>query len=224
MSSKYNFGVFLQKKKTTSKIESDILKKAALIYTIDIRKDLKDFSEEEIELFKQKAFKRDDGSYGLLKEDRLNIIKNDIGVNNVYKFIEQYNINSTFTNVVKMAAGNNSTPAKSLTNEQIYYAIVLAEIYPDEFNLNKLRTLYKRRRFFKQFEKITTNFAGRKKELNIVNDYVDWLPKSSIFNKISFSLRKAFFVNWKERPPLLIKGVGGCWKIYSGCKIYTRSK
>ena len=60
------------------------------------------------------------------------------------------------------------------------------------------------------FRKLTTNFRGRQEELDALRDYVDWLPKSSVYQTIKSTLRN--IINWHNKPPLVIKGIGGVGK------------
>ena len=58
--------------------------------------------------------------------------------------------------------------------------------------------------------KLTASFRGRQKDLEMLSDYVDWLPKSGFLQKTRGIFRQ--IINWHEKPPLLITGIGGIGK------------
>ncbi|WP_111707723.1 NACHT domain-containing protein [Lutibacter citreus] len=210
MDSKFNFDLLFKKTKTIDYKSLEVFKKAALLYQVNPVKDLKEFDAVDTQTFKNIAFKNSDGSYRLKKEDRMAILKDTIGINNIQDYINKYQVNTTYSNVLLMSMETNTINIKQLSNEEVFYAILLSELFPRKLPKDELKGIYQRRQFFKQFERITKNFAGRSKELKRVNDYVDWLPKSNIVNKISSTFRN--IINWHEKPPLLIKGIGGIGK------------
>ena len=124
--------------------------------------------------------------------------------------IKSYDVKSTYSDLLADVLSGRNLDFESLTNEELYYAIDIADIFPDLLDKDALKSLYQRQQFFKQFEKITRDFAGREKELKYLNNYVDWLPKSSLKNKIGHNLRN--IIKWHDKPPLLIKGIGGIGK------------
>lgn len=210
MDSKFNFDLLFKKTESLDFREHPIFKKTALSYHVDKQKDLKGFSEQDIQLFKKHAFQTGEGIYRLNNADRLEILKNHIGKENIPSAIKTYNAQGEFADVLEMAARSNRIDIQKLSNKELYYAIILAEIYPEVFSADACKGLYQRRQFFKQFERITKNFAGRKKELNVVNDYVDWLPPKTLVNKLYSGFRN--IISWYEKPPLLVKGIGGIGK------------
>lgn len=211
MDSSFNFDLLFDEEIYSPSYETmDIFKEAALRYSVNLEKDLNNYPKKEIALFKETALRKYDGTYRLRSEDRNKIISEIINNRNIYQIIDQYKIDSEFSNVVRMLLDTSKLKVSDLTNKQIYYAISMADVFPDRFDLNEFRTIYRRRQFFKQFQKIIKNFAGRKKELDIISEYVDWLPKQGLLSKIRSEFRN--IIDWHEKPPLLIKGVGGIGK------------
>lgn len=210
MNANYNFDLLFKKSKTVDYKNLEVFKYAALLYQVNTDKDLNEFEASDIRILKNQSFKNSDGTYRLKKEDRISILKDTIGVDNIKLYINKYKIDTTYSNLLLKIVDNKSIPVQELSNEEVFYAILLSEMFPKKLNKEELKTIYQRSQFFKQFERITKNFAGRSKELEKVNDYVDWLPKSSFVDKISSTFRN--IINWHEKPPLLIKGIGGIGK------------
>ena len=209
MNSKFNFDLLFKKQEVLDYKNLEVFKKAALMYQVFPDKDLVGFNSKDIQTFKNHSFKNSDGSYRLKIEDRISVLKDYIGVENIKGLIKQYEVKSTYSNVL-LKCINNKINIKKLSNKEVFFAIMFSDIFPKKLNKEDLKGIYQRRQFFKQFKRITKNFAGRNKELQKVNDYVDWLPKSGFVNKISSTFRN--IINWHEKPPLLIKGIGGIGK------------
>lgn len=68
----------------------------------------------------------------------------------------------------------------------------------------------KQKELLQPFIELTSYFAGRQEELARLSDYVDWRPKSSVFGSIKSSVLE--FINWNDKPPLFITGIGGVGK------------
>jgi len=195
----------------TDIVELKIFHKAALLYNFDIAKHFQDFNEEETDLLLELSFQRStDGMRRLSKEDRLNIIENGIKIENLEKTIDELKIESVFTNLIKRIVKNEDIKVATLSNVELYYAIVLSKIFPGKFGKEEFQRSYARRQFFRPFENITKHFAGRKEDIDKITDYVDWLPKSSWAGKVGAGLRS--MINFHEKPPLLIQGIGGIGK------------
>lgn len=213
MEARYNFDLLFKKTQILDYKNLEIFKKAALLYQIHVPNDLKEFPNQDIETFKEHSLKNSKGTYRLNDEDRISILKESIGKSYIPKYIEKFQVHSTYSNFLLRLAtvfSSKRINVNILTNEEIFYGIILAEIFPEILNKDDLKRIYQNRQFYKQFERITKNFAGREKELARINNYVDWLPKSGIIEKLTATFRKT--INWHEKPPLLIKGIGGIGK------------
>lgn len=64
--------------------------------------------------------------------------------------------------------------------------------------------------FLRPFQNLIENFKGREAELNRLFVYVDWYEKGSVFSRAEGIFRKS--VNWHDKPPLIINGIGGIGK------------
>ena len=208
--SKFNMDALFSKSHKEDYKEKDIFKKAALLYEFDIEKDFAEFSPADISLLKENSFLKPDQKRRLKKEDRVDILSEKIGKQNLSSTIQQYNIENDFIDLVKKVEGKETVNLNQLPDNQLYYATVLSEVYKDEVDGNEAQRIYQRRQFFNQFERITKNFVGREEEIKRINNYIDWLPKQGIFESISSSFKN--IIGWHDKPPLLIKGVGGVGK------------
>lgn len=74
----------------------------------------------------------------------------------------------------------------------------------------EINSLIKREELLRPFRKLTENFQGRQKRLDQITEYVDWLPQRTLIGKAQQLIRQT--INWFEKPPLLISGIGGIGK------------
>ncbi|MEM6633216.1 MAG: hypothetical protein AAF694_26325 [Bacteroidota bacterium] len=74
---------------------------------------------------------------------------------------------------------------------------------------NKVQAFLKREELLTPFRRVTQNFMGREKELDDLRTYVDWLPKKGESEDEDGPLN---IIDWKEKPPMLIAGIGGIGK------------
>ncbi len=190
--------------------EKTIFKKAALMYDFDLKKDFSEFGEDEINLLKQKAFLKTDGKYALPNDIRNTVITEKIGIENVANEISSMGVSSDFSQILLKSIESPQSNYQTLSTDEIFYSSKVADILPNQLNAQVLQTELQRRQFFVPFERITENFAGRKKELDRISEYVDWLPKKGVDN----ILKGIFFnaVGWHDKPPMLIQGIGGIGK------------
>ncbi len=78
---------------------------------------------------------------------------------------------------------------------------------PDKEEIN---SLIKREELLRPFRKLTENFQGRASELDRITKYIDWLPQRTLIGKAEKLFRQV--INWREKPPLLLSGIGGIGK------------
>ncbi|MEX0289336.1 MAG: hypothetical protein AB3N14_09525 [Flavobacteriaceae bacterium] len=211
MAAKFDMSVLFEKSHKVDIKEHEIFKKAALIYHFRLPEDFEEFDEEARQTLKEHAVKKPEGVYRLTKEDRLEILSEGIGLKNIENAIEKHQVGDEYTGVLRKFLTTDLTFHKnSLSNAELYYALILGELFLEQFQIDELRSTYQRRHFFKPFQRITQNFAGREQYLKEINDYVDWLPKSTLVKQLSATFKN--IINWHEKPPLLIKGIGGIGK------------
>lgn len=210
MESKFNMDALFSKPHKEEYKDKDIFKKAALLYEFDIDSDFSEFNEEERKLLEKNSFLKPDKKRRLKKEDRVEILSEKIGKENLSSTIDQYKVQNDFSDLVKRADKKETIDLSKLPDNQLYYATVLSEIYTDEVNGLEAQLIYQRRQFFNQFEKVTRNFVGRTDEIRKINNYIDWLPKSGFLQKITSSFKNV--IGWHDKPPMLIKGIGGIGK------------
>lgn len=188
----------------------EIFKKAALLFEFNLEQEFSTFPEAEVELLKSKAFLRNNGRYILPEELRLKIIKEEIGVENISEAIINNKIKTDFSETLLKISQSNQLDYQSFSDSELFYLTKFVELFPQKLNIDAIKTELQHRYYFAPFVKITENFAGRKKELGQVNDYVDWLPKEGFMNQSIGFFRN--IINWHEKPPLLIQGIGGIGK------------
>jgi len=210
MKSKFNIDLLFGKSKKVAVKKLDIFKKAALLFNYNLEKDFKEFDQDQIQILREHSSKRNDGTYRLRRSDRLDILVNSIGRDNLKKTINVFNIDSEFVRLIQKVQKSREVNLADLTDEEFFYARHLSRMFPKKLPEDELKNAYQRRQFFQRFERITRNFAGREKELNQISDYVDWLPKSTFIGKISSRIKN--IINWHDKPPMLIKGIGGIGK------------
>jgi len=211
MEVKYNFNkLYRSAKPKLDYRKRAIFQRAALLYRFNEKSDFKSFPDEDRDLLLEKALKRTDGSYRLRKNDRISILLNSIGKDKIADQIEKLDVTSVYTETLRQIAIEPNVQLDQLNNEQLYYCVILAEVFPEKLDKEEVKVLYNRRQFFKPFEQITENFAGRKEETKRINDYIDWLPKEGFSSRIKSFIRN--ICNWNDKPPMLVQGIGGIGK------------
>ncbi len=210
MEKKLDFDLLFKKQKTVDITHLEIFRKAALLYWLDADKEFADYDIEDQREFKARALENTDGSYRLNDEDRMEILKYLKAREELAGLIGSFQLKSVYTELLANLAQGKKLDVDDFSNEELYYGIFLADVFPGLLNKKLLQNLYQRQQFFRQFERLTENFVGQKEHLDRINNYLDWMPKSGLLNKINQSFRN--IINWHEKAPLLIMGVGGVGK------------
>jgi hypothetical protein len=205
----FNAHLFIDKSSEVAFENKDIFKKAALMYDFDLNSDFSNFDDTEIELLKNKAFQKVDGKYALPDDLRNDVIEK-IGVNQIAEEINKNEIKTEFSETLLKNIQEPKTNYKELSNNELFYSTKIAQFLPNNLNTQAIQSELQRRQFFIPFEKITKNFAGRRKELDALSEYVDWLPKKGLGNKVVGFFRN--IISWYDKPPMLIHGIGGIGK------------
>lgn len=205
-----NFNLLFKKPSVSRYENKKIFRKAALLFDFDLKKEFSEFSKTDIGLLKSQSFLKNNGRYILPEEIRIKIIQEEIGIDNIANEIMSNEIRSEFSETLLKVVNTTKINLKVQSDSELFYLTKVATLFPDKLNLDEIKIELQRRYYFAPFLKITENFAGRKKELEQVNDYVDWLPKKTFASKTIGFIRN--IINWYEKPPLLIQGIGGIGK------------
>lgn len=144
---------------------------------------------------------------------RQRILKH-IGRNELISLLESRNQQDTFCAHLLTYLKGKAKPLSQQNKEQLVHTLRLSRWFvrsklglPSEAEvLNVLQEL----EMLEPFQKLTQQFKGRKKELEQLADYVDWLPKSSFLSKSRQLARN--IIRWHEKPPLVLSGIGGIGK------------
>jgi len=189
----------------------DAFKKAALLYRFS-DSDFDSADEESMLSVKSSSRLLDSAEkvYTLEEKVRNEILAAEIKGNTIKDTIRRLNINSDLSNVIEKVIDNPRVSLQELTTEDIFYLISLGNIHPGGLDAEQLKTELNRRYFFRTFEKNTTGFAGRRSELALLNDYVNWLPSRTLKGMAANFIRNV--IKWHDKKPLFIQGVGGVGK------------
>jgi hypothetical protein len=163
-----------------------------------------------------RAYKNESNQWILEDSKRNDILKS---FNNRYEVIELYrnakiNIKET-TQILFGAYINGEAPSLERQNMQELAATYTICSWlkgtsiqiPEE---KDIRRFLKQKERLQPFIKLTRNFRGREDELRRLKDYVDYLPKKSLLEFSESFIRSV--IGWHEKPPLVIKGIGGAGK------------
>lgn len=188
----------------------EVFIRASLLFEFNIESDFLNCNTIDLELLKNESCLKKDGRYFLKDEIRAKILTETIGLENIQKEIEKYNIQGDYARLLYLLLNRNKIYYDDFNDDEIYYLLKLADVFPDKLDLEVLKNELLRRNYFVPFREITKNFAGRKKELAVINDYIDWLPKEGLVNKTFGFIRNA--INWHDKLPIIIQGIGGIGK------------
>src|SRR5436190_2946302 len=174
------------------------------------------FSEKEVELirnFSNKPNSRE--QYSIRDADRNQVFRN-LGLEGMKNWLGKIELNPTDITQTMLAAyisgkapvlDNQSLPELIATHSISNWLKETGVTVPSEAEvLQKIRQL----EILKPFQLLTTNFKGRVNDLANLSDYVDWRPKSTVTKSIKGWFRE--IVNWHDKPPLMITGIGGAGK------------
>ncbi|KFF21663.1 ATP-binding protein [Chryseobacterium sp. JM1] len=192
-------------------IYDDAFKKAALLYYFSTA-DLEDYPAEKIAEVLESSCPSDElkTQYLLNDQIRIKIIAEEVEHNTLQETVNRLGIDSELSKTLMNVMYNPDFDYKTLSNTELFYLINSLKAFPNRFNENELKAELNKKYFLQQFEKITRNFAGRSSELAELNDYVNWLPSRTLIGRISNTIRNV--INWYDKPPLIIQGVGGIGK------------
>lgn len=210
MKANTNFDLLFRAPLKSNFENKSIFKKAALLFEFDLEQEFSKFPKTEFNLLKSKTLLRNNGNYILPEDLRKKIILEEIGLDNIVNEINKNETKSEFSETLLKLVKTYKVDYKQFSDSELFYLAKVVELFPEKLNLDLIKDELQRRYYFSPFIRITENFAGRKKELVQINDYVDWLPKKGIINKTIGVLRN--IINWHEKPPLLIQGIGGIGK------------
>ncbi|PAM95134.1 hypothetical protein B4N84_07570 [Flavobacterium sp. IR1] len=196
--------------KEAKDFNKEVFIRASLLFEFSIESDFPNCNKDDLELLKIESCLKKDGRYFLKDPIRAKILTETIGIENIQKEIEKYNIGGDYARLLILLLNSKKIQYDNFRDDEIYYLLKLADLFPDKLDLEVLKNDLLRRNYFVPFREITKNFAGRKKELAAINDYIDWLPKQGLVNKTLGFFRNA--INWHDKLPILIQGIGGIGK------------
>lgn len=187
----------------------DAFKKVALLHYFGDM-DLIDYPDEQKESVIKNSSLFNEKIRMLNENVRNDVLKEMIENNELEDTAKRLNIDSELSQILTKITSNPKLNYSELSINELFYLISLLPLYSNRFDGEKLKSELNKKYFINQFEKITRNFAGRHAELAALNDYVNWLPSRTFLGKIANTFRN--IINWQEKPPLIIQGVGGIGK------------
>ncbi|TYP75288.1 hypothetical protein BD809_103352 [Aquimarina intermedia] len=195
-----------------SYISESIFKKAALKHDFNIENDFTEFKQEDIDLLKDRSVLKVDGNSQLNDLDQKKILQKLINNNELQDTISLFDLNNAiFSELLFKVLRKEKIGVEALSNEQIYYYGRVLKLIPGNDSAQiSLKSYLEKKHFFSKFKKPIQEFAGRKKELTILKNYVDWLPASGFLSKVEKVIR--YVTDWHQKKFLLIKGIGGIGK------------
>jgi hypothetical protein len=202
--------LFGNRKNVSVNLNNDILKKAALMFDFNTSTDFPGYSNTEVQLLESMANRKLDGTYFLGDKLRSTILLNEIGVDNISQSAKKLGVENKYVSVMHKVLQEGKVKYEELDDEELYYLNRLTAVFDNELDKNEIEYELGRRYFLAPFRNNTQNFAGRTIELHQINDYVDWLPKEGLLNILGSFVRNV--INWHDKPPMLIQGVGGIGK------------
>lgn len=173
--------------------------------------------KQDIEVLENKTFKISKSKHRMLDEHLRIDILNKLDKNDeLKKTINQLKTESTdFVQKLLTQYIQNEAPPLEKQNINELAASFNISKWLEETHVtvpskDEIKSFINQKQLLTPFELLTTNFQGRKKELARLSDYVDWLPKDNMISSSYKMFRN--IINWHEKPPLMISGIGGVGK------------
>lgn len=173
-------------------------------------------SNSDVELIRKFSNKPNSRLQYNIKDLEKNLVFRSLGLKGMKDWLHLIDKNSAdITQSMLRAYINGDAP--DLNNQSLPQLIATHSVcnwlkgtgvnVPDEREvMQKIQQL----EILKPFQSLTKNFKGREIDLAHLSNYVDWKPKSSMAQSIKSWLRD--IINWHDKPPLLITGIGGIGK------------
>lgn len=202
-----------RKPRIKDNLEEEILQKAALMFDFDFANEFNAYSEEQQQLLLTNACANASGKHYLPNHVRRQILLKMIESNQLESVIDQFGLKDEYVRMLSAAVLNRELKFAELHTKDLFYLHKLSVVLPEFISEEKVRSIkfeLERRQFLQHFNTITQNFAGRKEEYNKLKSYVDWLPATGLKDNLISGFRN--LINWHDKKPMLITGIGGIGK------------
>jgi hypothetical protein len=202
-----------RKPRIKDNLEDAVIQKAALLFDFDFTKDFSDITETQYELLTANSCANASGRYYLPNHIRRQIILQLVERNQLQNVVEQFQLQNDYVKILVQTIQRVDFKIAELNAKDLFYLHKLSVVLPEYIHEDQVRSIQfelERRQFLQHFNTITKNFAGRREEYNKLKSYVDWLPPSGIKENLVSGFRN--LINWHDKKPMLITGIGGIGK------------